>query len=354
MNQERSHALQLPRIDAKRISKVRTRGNCDQTPAAAARERRARYAGRVEIANLSIAVTGATGFLGGYLVNGLRARGAHVIAVVRDRAKAERLLPAEVELRVADLADRTALARSFRGCDAVIANAAVISFVDPGLTMRTNVEGTRNVFEALVECGVRRAVAISSSAAYPMSFAKLSETTSLRALTRGWYHNAYGISKAEAERVAWRIARAHDLALTTFRPCGITGPHDPMLIAAIERVMRAWVTPFPAYTKIGVVHAADVTDAVARALLRPELARDKAYNLQGSTATLWQIADAWRRAGGRSPLLRLPVPVPLALHYDDTLARRELGWEPRSLDAILSEAVAARGAPMAQRASTRH
>jgi len=296
----------------------------------------------VELANVSIAITGATGFLGGYLVAGLRARGARVIAVVRDRAKAERLLPSTVELRVAELRDRAALARSFEGVDAVIANAAMISFLDPGLTMRTNVEGTRNVFEAITEAGVRRAIYISSTTVYPYSFASLDETSALRALKRAWFLTAYGISKAEAERIASRVAEEQDIALTTFRPCGITGPRDPLLIAAIERVMRAPITPFPAYAQIGVAHAADVTDAVARALARPEVARGKAYNLQGCTATLWQIADAWQRAGGRSPRLRLPIPMPIRLRYDDALVRRELGWQPRSLDAILEEAVRAR------------
>jgi dihydroflavonol-4-reductase len=293
----------------------------------------------VHIASASIAVTGATGFLGGYLVDALRARGAHVIAVVRDLDKAARLLPSDVELRSADLADRAALTRSFAGVQAAISNAAVVSFRSPSLTMRTNVEGTRNVFEALATAGVRRAIAISSSAAYPCSFARSDETLPLRTLGRVHFANAYGASKAEAERIAWRISNAAGIGLTTFRPCGITGPCDPLLIAAIERVMRARIAPFPAYTTIGVVHAADVAEAVLRALEQPEVANGRAYNLQGHTATLWQIADAWQRAGGRSPRLRIPVPVPFALRYDDTRARRELGWSPRTLDAILEEAV---------------
>lgn len=304
------------------------------------------YAPRVKLAQVSIAVTGATGFLGGYLVEALQARGAHVVAVVRDADKARRLLPRQVELRVADLGDRLALAESFRGVAAVIANAAVISFLDPALTMRTNVEGTRNVFEALRAAQVPRAIAISSSAAYPFSFATTDESTPLRTLAparslAGKLH-AYGISKAEGERVAWGIAEQASVGLTTFRPCGITGPSDPLLVAAIERAMRATITPFPAFTEIGVVHAADVADAVLRALERPEVAVGRAYNLQGCTATLWQIADAWKRAGGRASRLRLPIPFPIALRYDDTRARRELGWHSRSLDAIAAEAVQAR------------
>ena len=291
-------------------------------------------------------MTGATGFLGEYLVAALRARGARAIAVVRNREKAERVLPKDVELRVADLADTPALTRAFHGVDAVIANAAVISFRNPALTMRTNVEGTRNVFSALAHAGVHRAVLISSSAAYPFSLAESDENTPLRPLRKlsflGGFANAYGVSKAEAERIAWRAAENHQIALTTFRPCGITGPRDPLLLATIERFMRPLVTPFPAFTEIGVVHAGDVAGAVMLALTQPAIASGRAYNLQGHTVTLWQIADAWARAGGHAARLRVPIPVPFAMRYDDTRVRRELGWLPRSLDAILEEAVRVR------------
>ncbi|MDB4972626.1 MAG: NAD-dependent epimerase/dehydratase [Myxococcaceae bacterium] len=305
----------------------------------------------MQIGNATIAVTGATGFLGGFLVAALEARGARTIAVVRDVDKARRLLPPGVELRIADLSDKAALTRSFAGVDAVISNAAVISFRQPRLTMRTNVEGTRHVFEALIGAGVERAIAISSTAAYPLALHSIDESEPLRPRGRVSFANAYGASKAEAERVAWRLSRKNGIALTTFRPCGITGPLDPLLIDAIERVMRLPVTFFPTHTTIGVVHAADVAEATMLALEQPEVSADRAYNLQGCTATLWQIADAWRRAGGRSPRLRIPLPVPVSLRYDDTRARRELQWSPRTLDAILEEAVRIRSARSLARAS---
>jgi dihydroflavonol-4-reductase len=305
-----------------------------------------RYAGRVELAHTNVAVTGATGFLGEYLVAALRARGARVIAVVRNREKAERMLPLDVEVRLADLADAPALTRAFQGVDAVIANAAVVSFRDHALMMRTNIEGTRNVFSAIASAGVTRAIQISSSAAYPFSWRQSDEDAALRPLRElsrlAGYVHAYGVSKAEAERIAWRAAETHHIALTTFRPCGITGPRDPLLIAAIGRIMRAWVVPFPVFTAIGVAHAGDVAGAVMLALASPEVSSGRAYNLQGCTATLWQIADAWARAGGHAPRLRVPIPLPIALRYDDERARRELGWRPRSLDTIIAEAVEAR------------
>jgi nucleoside-diphosphate-sugar epimerase len=296
----------------------------------------------VELSKATIAVTGATGFLGGYLVRKLRARGAHVVAVVRNREKAAELLPRDVEIRLADLSDPARLSAAFASVDAVISNAAVISFRAPAETLRTNVAGTRNVFEALAQQGVKRAVAISSSAAYPLSFRNLDERTPLQARRPAWFGNAYGQSKAESERIAWQLAAVHDVALTTFRPCGITGPADPLLIANIARALRTPIAVLPAFMTIGVAHGEDVAEAVALALEQPAIASGKAYNLQGETVSLWQLARAWRAAGGRAPRLRVPVPLPISLRYDDALVRSELGWRPRSLSSIVEEAVQAR------------
>ncbi len=303
-----------------------------------------RYGSSVKLSDKAIAITGATGFLGGYLVDNLLARGAHVIAVVRSPDKARALAQRGVEVRRADLAEPEALVEGFRGADAVISNAAVVSFTSPTETARTNVEGTHNVFDAIVRAGVKRAIGISSTAAYPSSMFCLDERTPIREGKSRHFLSAYAESKAAAERIAWRLTDAHDIALTTVRPCGITAPEDPLLMQTLERLFRLPIVPFPTLVRIGVVHAADVAEAVALALEQPEVASGKAYNLQGVTASLWEIGSAWKRAGGRSSFLRIPVPVPYALRFDDTRARTELGWKPRSVQAILDEAVRVRQA----------
>ncbi len=293
----------------------------------------------MNLKDTTVAVTGATGFLGGYLVDNLLARGAHVVAVVRNPQKAAGLAQRGVEIRKADLAEPQALEAGFRDVDAVISNAAVVSFTNMRETVRTNIEGTRNVFEALARAGVKRAIGISSTAAYPSTPFLLDERTPLRAGTGIGRLNAYAESKAAAERLAWQLCEQHDVALTTFRPCGITGLNDPLLIRALERLMRVPIAPFPILAAVGVVHAADVAEAVSLALEQSEVSAGQAYNLQGQTVSLWKLGSAWKRAGGRSALLRLPIPVPFALRYCDRKVRRELGWSSRDVGAICEEAV---------------
>ncbi len=296
----------------------------------------------MELGGKTIAITGATGFLGGYLVDNLLARGAHLIAVVRNPGKARALAERGVEVRRADLAERDALIEGFRGADAVISNAAVVSFTKPKETARTNIEGTRNVFEAIVHAGIKRAIAVSSTAAYPSTLFRIDERTPIRSGHAVGFLSAYGESKAAAERIAWQLSEAHGIALTTVRPCGITAPQDKLLMQTLERLLKLPIAPFPIFSTIGVVHAADVAEAITLSLEHPEVSVGKAYNLQGATASLWELGNAWKRAGGRASFLRVPVPIPYSLRFDDERARKELGWHPRSVQAILDEAVRVR------------
>lgn len=296
----------------------------------------------MQLRDASIAITGATGFLGSYLVDGLLARGAHVIAVVRNPTKAQSLRERGCEIRRADLAEPDALSAAFQGADAVISNAAVVSFTKPAQTRRANIDGTRNVFEAIAKARVKRAIAVSSTSAYPSSLFSSDERTPIRRGDGGRWFEAYGESKAAGERIAWQLAEKYAIALTTFRPCGITAPNDPLLMSALERLCKWPIAPMPILTAIGVVHAGDVADAVAIALEKPAVSAGKAYNLQGITTSLWRLGAAWKRLGGRAPYVFIPVPVPYRLRFDDRKARHELGWMPRDLDTILREVVAAR------------
>lgn len=112
----------------------------------------------MQLRGATVAVTGATGFLGRYLVDTLRARGAHVIGVVRNPERVPALRARGVELRRADLADRTRLAEGFRDAQALVSNAALFSLQNRGWDehQQANVHGTTNVFDAAADAGVPR------------------------------------------------------------------------------------------------------------------------------------------------------------------------------------------------------
>jgi dihydroflavonol-4-reductase len=124
----------------------------------------------MELRGARVAVTGATGFLGRYVVEALLGRGSRVVGVVRNPGRVP-ALAARIELRAADLADPRALAAGFAEADAVVSNAALFSLRNARWEdhQRANVEGTTNVFDAAAAAGVSRIVHVSSVAVYAES-----------------------------------------------------------------------------------------------------------------------------------------------------------------------------------------
>lgn len=105
-------------------------------------------------------VTGATGFIGGGVLRGLRASGHEVVAYVREGSDSRALK--DVERVVGDIGDPNRLAAAAKRCD-VLVHAAGIS--DPRAHADTlgwvHVAGTENALNAAKKAGCRRFVQIS-------------------------------------------------------------------------------------------------------------------------------------------------------------------------------------------------
>jgi nucleoside-diphosphate-sugar epimerase len=298
----------------------------------------------MQLAGKTIAVTGATGFLGRYIVDVLLKRGAHVIGVVRNPQRVPELAQRGVELRKADLLQRDKLEHGFKDTDAVVSNAALFSVSKMfalGSSVwkehhRTNIQGTRNVFDAVAAAGVERVVHVSSVAVYAGRSQPTVNEDHPQLSEHSWRTpwNAYQISKALSEQVAWRLAEQHGLQLTTVRPCGIYGAFDPNFMAVFKRLLSLPVTVFPVWLHLPLVYAGDVAEAIALALEKP-VAIGKAYNVTGDDLPIEEFVQAWADAGGTSPWLTIPLPVPVRQSFDHSRATRDLGWRNRPfIDAL--------------------
>lgn len=298
----------------------------------------------MDLKHKTIAVTGATGFLGRYIVEVLLRRGARVVGVVRNPQRVPELTARGVEMRKADLADVEALAKGFAGADAIVSNAALfaidrmLSFSRKGWEEheRTNVLGTENVLNASAAAGVKRLVHVSSVAVYSQIFTRDADEDfpQLTAQSRHNPMNAYQISKALSEQAAWALAKRLDLALTTVRPCTIYGAFDPNFMAVARRLLSPPVSIFPVGLRLPLVYAGDVAEGIALALERP-LSIGKAYNLTGDDIPISEFVAAWRSVGFKTPSLTIPLPIPLTQTLSHKRATLDLGWRNRSfLDAL--------------------
>ena len=289
---------------------------------------------KLDLAKSTVAVTGATGFIGRYLVRALQGRGAHVVGVVRRPDKLEGMFD-DVEARKADLADTDALTRAFEGCDAVISNAGVVSIGVRGRDelMAANAQGTRNVFDAMHRAGVGRALMTSSASAYARQLNHVyvegdplwQETARV---PRPLY---YSVSKAVAERTAWQLAGEHNIDLSVARPSGVYGAHDNTGFTSwLLRFMSIpIVSVFPTHFYVPNVFAADLAEAMMRMLERP-CASGKAYNVAGDPdISFWAFMEAYREAGGSVPKVVVPFPFPFRFRYALERAERELDFVNR-------------------------
>jgi dihydroflavonol-4-reductase len=298
----------------------------------------------------TIAVTGATGFVGRYVVDALLQRGAHVVGVVRNPDRVPELRAKGVELRRADLRQPKALQAGFVGADAVVSNAALfavnkmISF-DRELWRehdRTNVEGTTNVMRAAAAAQVHRVVHVSSVAVYRNTFARHGNEDIAQLDDSSWRtpFNAYQVSKALSEQAAWRLAQELGLQLTTVRPCTIYGAFDPNFTPILKRWFGMAWCPFPTTLRLPVVYAGDVAEAIALAIEHPEASVGKAYNTTGDDFDIGELANAWVAAGGIIKALRLPLPLPAVQSFDHSRATKDLGWKNRPYVDALRETFA--------------
>jgi nucleoside-diphosphate-sugar epimerase len=175
---------------------------------------------------MHIAVTGAAGRIGRYIVRDLLAAGHSVQAV--DIAPG-------VGLQV-DLTDAGQVYGALAGAEAVVhmgawANAGM---VPDTRTYGDNVTGTYNVFQACADLGIRRVVSASSNQVYgffstPPLYAPIDELHPLCPV------NSYALSKLAGEQAADYFVRTRNIEILSFRIMGARVPAElPGDIAQIK------------------------------------------------------------------------------------------------------------------------
>ena len=170
-------------------------------------------------------ITGATGFIGGELVRILLEEGHHVVAVVRDPAKAHHLSAQGVELHAGDITERDSLRVPMRGADGVFHLAAwyKVGAKDSTMAQRINVEGTRNVLRLMDELEVPKGVYTSTLAVFSDTHGRLVDESYRY---RGPHLSEYDRTKWEAHYEVALPMIEKGLPLVVVQPGLVYGPGD--------------------------------------------------------------------------------------------------------------------------------
>lgn len=249
-------------------------------------------------------MTGATGFIGRWLVHRLRAADVHVIALVRNRLHG---LPETVECVQGDILEIESFRDAGHGCDRLYHLAAAITF-DPRqkeALMRANGQGTENILAAARRWNVARSVVVSSASTIGLSGSpdcvldeEAPEPTCLAA------NNSYMASKLAAERAAMRAANEQFVVIVN--PTTVYGSGDRTLNSGslVKKIARSRIVPVPP----GGGNAVDVDDVVEGILAAADRGRSgRRYILGGMNLTFTEIFSTIADVTG-SHALFAPLP----------------------------------------------
>jgi len=131
---------------------------------------------------MKILITGATGLLGGHLINELQQRGEHIRALVLPIENADKLIEQGVEVVRGDITDANTLPPAVKDIDLIFHLAGMMGVWRPLADYRlVNVTGTENLYKAAQAAGVRRFVHTSSHTVYGLGHGRfLTENDLLR------------------------------------------------------------------------------------------------------------------------------------------------------------------------------
>ena len=292
----------------------------------------------------SVLVTGAGGFIGSHLVEGLVREGSRVRAFVHYRGSGDwgwldsSAVKDDVEIVKGDITDADCVLNAMQSCEDVFHLAALIaipySYVAPYSYARTNIEGTINVLQAGRKLGTRRIIHTSTSETYGTArYVPIDEMHPLQG------QSPYSASKIGADKMAEAFFASFRLPVVTVRPFNTYGPRQsaraviPTIIAqclAKQEIKLGSTSPTRDFTFVGDTVAGFIAAANAEGV------EGATFNLGvGEEIAIGDLARLIAELTGNqkgvvTETARVrPVDSEVErLRSDNSSARKRLGWTP--------------------------
>jgi dihydroflavonol-4-reductase len=278
-----------------------------------------------------VMITGATGYVAGWVVKRFLEEGYTVHAPVRDpnnvqkRQHLDKLAennPGEIKYFKADLLEEGSYNEAVKDCSLVIHTASPFNFkaetarefIDPAL------KGTQNVLNSATKSGTISRIVLTSSCAAMYGDAKdLKNYKSGTITEENWNttssedHQPYAFSKKLAEEVAWKMAEAQDQwRLVTINPAFVMGPWLTADATSgsfdiVKQMANGDMKAGAPDWNIGVVDVRNVAEAHYRAATVPD-AKGR-HVLSAENSSFIELANMLRENYGENyPLPKRTIP----------------------------------------------
>ncbi len=210
-------------------------------------------------------VTGAGGFVGTKLCNELEETGYDVTGTDLRTADTSGLND-DVDFVAADLTKPDEVREAVEDVEVVFHTAALFSYssqLDWSVFERVNVDGTKNLCDAIVDEGVEKVVHWSTSGVYGTPQEDLLPVTEDHPKNP---KSNYDLSKWLQEKAMMKIHRDNGVNVKAIRPVPIYGPGSTYAAGQVFlAIARGWLKFYPLYIdhKFALVHVRDIVRAAA-------------------------------------------------------------------------------------------
>ena len=274
---------------------------------------------------MNVAVFGATGFVGGYLLNELIDNSYHPIIQIRHGSESKISVDkGKIHSFYGDVHDITSINRVLENANAIIYNVGIIrEYKRKGITFeRLHFDGLKNVVDAAKKLNIKRFILMSANGA------EISKT-------------GYQIFKKKAED----YLKESDLDWTIFRPSLVFGDPGNKIEFCSDLKDKLIKLPFPAPLffrglsvfsagsfKMSPIHASNVAQFFIKSISMEETV-SKIYELGGKDSVDWRtIIKTIAKSMGKKRKFSIPVPaaqIQIAAYFLDSFS-----WFPITRDQI--------------------
>ena len=261
----------------------------------------------------SILVTGASGFIGSFIVEEALARGMEVWAAVRKSSSRTFLTDSRIHFIELTLSDPSSLRQQLEGhpFDYVVHAAGVTKCLHKEDFHRVNTLGTQHLVEALMDTtpSLKRFVYLSSLSIFG-PIREQQPYTDIKDSDTPQPNTAYGRSKLAAEQFLDSLAsNGKTFPYVVLRPTGVYGPreHDYFIMA---KSISQHVDFAAGYRQqdITFIYVTDVVQAVFLALEKGRIGR-KYFLTDGEVYQSRTFSDLLQKELGNPWLLRVKAPI---------------------------------------------